>query len=103
MEIILAILAVAAIVIVALFYGSFSWGFVVSKFYAWFILTIYPDAPEFTILQFVGIMFFLGAILPKLYVKDIKKEYRDNEYDWIVILLAPWLTLICGWLVHLVY
>lgn len=103
MEVILAIIAILALIVVALFYSSFAWGYVVSKFYVWFILPIYPEAPQFTIMQFVGIMFFLGAILPKFYAKDVKKEYRENEHEWAVMVLAPWITLICGWVIHLAY
>lgn len=103
MEIIIAILGLLVIIVIALFYGAFAWGFVVSKFYLWFIVSMYPLAPNFTIMQFVGIMLFLGAILPKVYIKDVKKEYRDNKYDWAVILLAPWITFICGWVIHLAY
>jgi len=56
MEIIIAVVGVLALIVVALFYGAFAWGFVVSKFYLWFVVSMYPQAPDFTVMQFVGIM-----------------------------------------------
>lgn len=103
MEVLVAILGVVALIIVALLYGSLSWGFVVSKFYVWFVLPLYPDAPQFTLMQFVGLMFFLSALLPKVYVGKVKKEYREDNNDALMLLLAPWISFVLGWAIHLFY
>jgi hypothetical protein len=66
-------------------------------------MELYPTAPHFTIIQFIGIMFFLGSIMPKLHVKTIKKEYLDEKNYWFGLVLAPWITLLCGWLITLMY
>ena len=100
--IIIGVLFLAFIVFVALFYNVLSWGFVVSKFYLWFIISMYPTAPHFTIIQFIGVMFFLSSIMPKHHTKPIKKEYLDEKNEWIGLVLAPWITLLCGWLITLI-
>lgn len=103
MAAIVGILFVAFIFVLALFYNALSWGFVVSKFYLWFILSIYPQAPQISLLHFVGIAFFLGAIMPKYYSTKVKDEYEDKKNQWIGNVLNPWLTLICGYLIYLCY
>jgi len=85
--------------VLVLFYSSFSWGFVASKFYLWFIVSSFPQVPDITIAQFVGISLFLSAILPQK-ITQIKSEYMDGTYTWTAIVLAPWITLVCGYIIY---
>lgn len=89
-----------AIFVGLLFYSCFAWGFVVSKFYVWFIIPLFPDVPDISVAGFIGIMLFLFALLPK-HVNSIRDEYKNVGMEWGGSLLGPWLSLFCGWLIHL--
>ena len=103
METLIALVGIVALIAILLFYGSLSWGFVISKFYLWFIVSTIPDAPNFTVLQFIGIAFFLSAIMPKHTVVQIKKEYKDENQSLIISLIGPWITLLCGYILYCFY
>lgn len=83
-------------------YTSFSWGFVVHKFYYWFILPLFPTWQHFDIIQFIGIMFFLSCFHKNssLIVKD---EYRNKSSEWVLLFVAPWLSLFGGWVFKLIF
>jgi hypothetical protein len=81
-------------------YTVVSWGFVASVFYSWFILPIFPDMPEISLLSFIGIMFFLTTIFPKN-TQTIKTEYTDSVTTALSWILGPWITLICGYFLSL--
>jgi hypothetical protein len=95
MEALIIILGTIAVIPAILFYTSLSWGFVVFKFYGWFILSIFPQLPQISILYFIGIMFFLSALFHRENV-SIKKEYTDKTGAWTMLIISPWLTLLCG-------
>jgi hypothetical protein len=97
------ILAILFGVCVLLIYGCFSWGFVAWKFYGWFIVTAIPNAPDFTVTQFIGFSFFLYVILPKVSV-DIKSEYKEDATTRIIgAVIAPWIVLIIGALMNSIF
>jgi hypothetical protein len=95
MEIIVMLLLVGLFVM----YSSFSWGFVASKFYGWFILTSFPTLPQFTVLQFVGFLLFVGVMTHKSST-FIKEEYKDTTTEFTLLLFSPWVSLIIGWMVY---
>jgi hypothetical protein len=103
MELLIAFLGVIILIPILLFYSSLVWGFVVSKFYVWFILSVFPTFPQISVLYFIGIMFFLSAVLPKTELINIKKEYKDTAYTWLVPLISPWVVLFCGFILHSFY
>ncbi len=103
MEALLALIGILALIPLALFYSSFSWGFVISKFYLWFIVSAFPQIPHFTILQFIGFTFFLIAIMPKRHSIPIKKEFKNENEHWILLIFSPWITLLCGYLIYCFY
>lgn len=97
---ILAILFVFLLVLGAMIYGSFSWGFVCFKFWYWFILPIFPSLPSLTFYQCVGLFFFIGLFnISNVNSFNYNKtdEQRNNELAGSI--LAPWLTLVIGWLI----
>ena len=103
MEIIITLLGLIVLIPLIIFYGSFSWGFVISKFYIWFIISAFPLAPHFTIPQFIGFAFFLSAIMPKRTSTPIKKEYQNENEYWGYLTLGPWITLLCGYILYCFY
>jgi hypothetical protein len=102
MEILIVGLIVIAIMALMTTYLTLSWGFVATKVYAWFILSIFPMAPQLTLLHFIGIILFLGVLMPRAST-HIKEEYRDKQAATISFIIAPWLTLVICYFVHLFY
>ncbi len=68
-------------------------------FYGWFILPLFPDLPVFTWVQFAGIAFMLSCFIHHS-PSNIKKEYKDDTSWWIAVIIAPWMTLLGGWIFH---
>lgn len=92
--IIVGILAIALIFGLVI-YSSISWGFVLMKFWVWFVLPVFPLLPVLTFWQAVGLMFIFG-----LFGKSqISPKEKDNTSVWTTLLLGPWLTLFGGWLI----
>jgi hypothetical protein len=99
LEALLLLLGGLLLIALALFYGAFAWGFVMYKFWGWFVLPVFPLLPTLTIVQCVGLMCFIGLFhsnVPQI----IKKEYKDeSQHTWITV-LAPPVSLFIGWLIY---
>lgn len=79
---------------IELIYKILSWGFVISKMYIWFIMPLYIEAPYFTTIQFVGIVFFIDSIFFKVSGSEKKKEFTGSfNLD-----ITPWIAFLCAWL-----
>lgn len=102
MEILLVIFGVIGLALAILTYNAFVWGFVAHTLYGWFILSAFPNATHFTVLQFVGFALFLSALKPQL-GQYLKSEYEDNSKMWSKLLITPWLVLLFAWFIHLFY
>jgi hypothetical protein len=82
-----------------------SWGFVFYKFYSWFILPVFTQAPVITFSQAIGLSIF--AMLLKR--SKGKKVYRENDsfagktQKVIVLTLAPWVFLSFGWIAKVIF
>jgi hypothetical protein len=101
MEILGIVFLFVTVVALALLYGAVSWGLVMYKFWYWFLLPVFPSLPQITFLHAVGLMFFIG-LFKGVETQVLKKEYKDETSATLAALLAPWLTLIVGWIVWLV-
>lgn len=99
MEVIIAIILVVLAVGALLVYHSFSWGFVLFKFWGWFVVPVFSTLPVLTFWQAVGLMFII-ALFHGQHVKP--KEY--DEFDAATtVLIGPWLTLFVGWLIGTIW
>lgn len=101
MEILITLLGALALIAVAFFYSAFAWGFVTYKFWYWFLLPVFPELPEVTLAQCVGIYVFISLFhnhLPQV----IKKEYRDDSMGTWIQILAPVMIYVIGWLMHII-
>lgn len=98
MFILIAILFIIGVIV----YNAFSYGYVASVFYGWFILPMFPNLPHFTYLQFVGITLFLIALFPKHSSSNVKSEYKDDNGLWGTF-LKPWILLILGAIIHSIW
>ncbi|MFW6246785.1 MAG: hypothetical protein ACOC22_01220 [bacterium] len=100
----LVILAFLAIFAFALFYSSLSWGFVLYKFWGWFLIPGFAYAfPEVVVNQItfplaVG-LFLFTSFFKNQEVQLIKKEYKDNTASAWGGILAPWITLGIAWVI----
>jgi hypothetical protein len=101
LQALIVFLGVIALIPILLLYSSFAWGYVSSVFYAWFVLSVFPQAPQISVSQFIGFAFFLGAILPKYTATPIKTEYKDTQSAISLLIVSPWISLGVGYLIHL--
>lgn len=101
MELLLLLLGVILLVPILVLYTSFAWGYVASILYIWFILPIFPNAPELTWIQLASIMIFLNCFI-KVSKTHIKEEYEDNSAQWTNMILNPWLTLLGAWIFKII-
>lgn len=88
MEVIITILGVLALIPIIICYSVFSKSFVCYKFYYWFILPLFPELIELSLIQVVGVIFLITSISNKHYC-NIKKEYKDDSNMW-VSLVSPY-------------
>ncbi len=83
----------------ALIYSVFSWGLVMYWFWQWFLLPVFPNAPEITFIQAMG-LYFLISLTHQSETQMLKKEYKEEWQPAIAAIVAPWLTLLIGWVAH---
>jgi hypothetical protein len=83
-------------------YSAFSWGYVLSCLYTWFVLSAAPTLPHFTIVQFIGFSIFANAFIRHQPV-HIKDEYKDTKSVWTNTLLEPWVILFFAWAFHAIF
>ena len=97
----LALLIVAPLLFL---YYAFSWGYVLSCMYTWFILSANPTLPHFTIVQFIGFSMFANALIRPTKSREVKSEYaEDGTRYFISQLIMPWVTLLFAWAFHAYY
>lgn len=76
-------------------YSSLSWGFVLYKFWGWFLLPIFPTLPILDFWMAVGLMFVIGLF----HAKSPVAENLDIVTNFIITFLGPWITLILAWII----
>jgi hypothetical protein len=91
------------IVIIAFgfFYGAFAWGWVMYKFWYWFILPVFTTLPELTVIQCVGLMMSIN-LLKSFPAQIIDNKYVNETASSMLQLMAPALMLLIGWLVKII-
>jgi hypothetical protein len=102
MEALLALLGLILLIPLLLIYSGFSWGWVLYKFWYWFLIPVFPQIPHIGFYMAVGISVFLN-VFKNHDTNSIKDEYKDNKYSRIGMSLAhPWIMLCAGWVIWLV-
>ena len=98
MKYLLTIPIVVVIIAAITIYASFCYGLVLSNFYEWFMLPIFPNLVKISVTQFIGISFFAN-ILIRHHSQNIKQEYLEDISTRVIgFLLSPWLVLLIGYL-----
>ena len=99
MEILIAVLGIAFLVIGILIYSSLSWGYVLLQFYTWFVLPVFTTLPTINYWQAVGLMFFVGLFC-RYSGEGVKREYKDELNNVINMIILPWITLLFGYIIN---
>lgn len=84
-------------------YLSFSWGFVASIIYSWFITPVFPNSPDLNWMQFAGIMFFINCFVHSSTSAYIKDECKDSTNGFTTSVLSPWMLLLGAWIFKIVF
>src|SRR6478736_6628694 len=102
MEVLLTIIAIVAIIAFFVLYSAFAWGYVLFKFWYWFLLPVFPNVPHIYFLQAVGLMFVIGLFKNQVQQQGVKKELRDDSglSSTTQVFINPIITLLCGLLIH---
>lgn len=101
MEALVAILLVILLLGAIMSYASLSWGWVLYKYWGWFILPVFTDAPTINYWQAVGLMLVIGLFNRSTSI--IKDEYTDNSKMWGHLILGPWIALFIAWIIRSVW
>src|SRR5258706_14116582 len=103
MEYLFGLLVALSFVALVVLYDSMSCGFVLFKFYGWFVLPVVYFAPHITYWQAIGLMFVIA-----LFKNHSIPELNEEHYKYVKAqrilgaLLNPWMTLVIGWFVKLI-
>lgn len=100
--VLIAIIIVVVILGAAFVYDTLAWGLVLYKFWGWFVLPVFVDLPEIMFVQALGLMFVIG-LFKNHATQSIKKQYREEYTSLYVLLLAPWVSLLFGWLAYAIW
>jgi ABC-type lipoprotein release transport system permease subunit len=101
------IFLVFALVILLGVYSTAAVGFVISVFWAWFLMPIFPMLPHLTVIQAIGITFLLNALKPnyKDMTESLSKMGEQDEdaqkkimVSIFVLIFSPWAALLAGFL-----
>lgn len=95
---------IAFIIVLLLFagiliYSSFSWGFVLFKFWHWFMMPVFFTLPSISLYQAVGILLFISIFKNKVPQIPIKDEFIDSKKktnNIVIQAIAPWMVLLMG-------
>lgn len=99
MEALIALVLIIVLITIGLLYSSLSWGFVLYKFWGWFLIDNFQHSflTQITFIQAVGLMFIINLF--KNHNDYHKDENIDKNKMWANIVLNPWIALICGWII----
>ena len=76
-------------------FSVFTWGFVMLKFWNWFILPVFTTLPVINYYQAIGLFCFLA-----LFKSNIPVNKNETSSSSWMIFLTPIITFIVGWIIH---
>ncbi len=90
---------IIAIILIAILmgYSTLMGGLVLDCFWDWFLIPVFPELPDISYAQAVGLMFFISLFK---YVNTTKVKEEDSLYSLGLGILAPILILIVGAIIH---
>lgn len=87
------------LVIGAILYTTFTYAFVLAKFWQWFLIPL--GIHSINIIQAIGIMFVFSIIFQANRIHETEYEGLEEKRSYarvIAILIAPWVPLLIGYL-----
>lgn len=96
-----ALLNLALGMLLILYFG-FSWGFILYKYWYWFLLEVFPELPQITFLSAVGLKMFMSMFHNKTSKRSFKEGfYSQSKTDFVIeALVTPWVALFAGWIIY---
>lgn len=88
-------------------YSTAAVGFVISVFWLWFLLPLFPMLPHLTVIQAIGLTFLFYAFKPnyKEMAESLSKLGEQDEdaqkkiiASLFVLIFSPWVALLVGFL-----
>ena len=102
MEALIALIGIVVVMGLVILYDTFSYGFLLYKYWGWFILTAFPTVPHITFYQCVGIYLVINLFKNHdISDKSINGTKIKTEANWGVVILIPWFSLLIGYFIHL--
>lgn len=102
MESLLLVFGAIALLALAVIYESFSYGFLLYKFWYWFVLPPFHELPHLTFFHCVGLFFVIGLFKSRdTSDKEINGSKIKVKPDYVGMIIAPWIILLVGWFVKL--
>lgn len=93
-------LLAAIVVPVIMVYAYFANGYVLSRLWEWFIVTKF-GLPTLNIPEAIGIATVVSFLTTRYTnVKGNEKSSWEKWGDFLTVLVAPWITLLVGWIVY---
>lgn len=83
------------IVGVLFLYTSFAWGYVLFKFYYWFMIPIFGNSlPAINATEAIGIMIFMG-LFKNHNIPSLKEDLYEQSFGTRLLqsIVNPWITL----------
>jgi putative Mn2+ efflux pump MntP len=82
-------------------YGYFANGFVLSRLWEWFIVSVF-DWPSLNIVQAIGVSIVVSFLTHQNIEQPKNKEQTTTDIvvKILVALGTPWLTMLVGWIVY---
>ena len=83
-------------------YFSFSLGFVLYKYWYWFVIDVFPNLPRITFYQAVGLKMFTGILIFN-YKTPLKDElYKEDLSERLLgMFFYPWIAIVAGYFIYL--
>lgn len=86
-------------------YSSFSYGYVLVKFWDWYVLPTFTTLPKLDLYHSIGLMLTITLLKGAKMVRTPKEEFLDKKWDTITMftcLLSPWIVLLMGYIMNLI-
>lgn len=97
------ITVVTVVLFAAFIYQMFTWGFVIYKFWVWFAMPVFVDLQHINIYQAMGLGVFINVFHFYSEPLVLKEEYIDRKTKNITVIISPWIVLLMGCLVKIIF
>lgn len=100
------------IFIVAMVYFTVAGAVVLTSFWSWFLIPVFPNLPQITLVNAIGINMLWGALnssFTRAIVEGLRDKTEEEEKGakaaiaLLMLIFAPWVTLLIGAIFHAVF